>query len=149
MAKTIDSVAFQIFNEIGIIAQLSRTVMESHFPAGVTQPHFSVLNHLVRVGDGQTPLALASAFQVPKATMTHTLAGLERRGWIRLAPNPEDGRSKLVWITAAGRRFRIEAVEALAPSLADLSPILPPDRADTLLASLVDLRHHLDRNRPR
>jgi hypothetical protein len=40
----------------------------------VTRPHFSVLNHLMRVEDGRTPLELARAFQVPKTTLS-TLAG--------------------------------------------------------------------------
>ncbi|MEL6433580.1 MAG: MarR family transcriptional regulator, partial [Pseudomonadota bacterium] len=68
---------FTIFNEIGIIAQLARSAFEERLPDGMIPPHFSVLNHLIRVKDGQTPLAMARAFKVPKTTLTHTLAGLE------------------------------------------------------------------------
>ena len=80
---------FSFFNEIGIIAQLSRAAMEVRLPNGLTLPHFSVVNHLTRVRDGQTPLALAKAFQVPKTTMTHTLAGLLKHGFVDMRPNPE------------------------------------------------------------
>ena len=73
---------FRFFNEIGIISQLSRTMMDMRLPEGVNTSHFSVLNHLIRVQDGRTPLALARAFQVPKTTMTHTLAGLEKLGFV-------------------------------------------------------------------
>ncbi len=83
---------FKLFNEIGIIEQLSRSSLEAHLPDGLIAPHFTVLNHLIRVQDGQTPLVLARAFQVPKTSMTHTLGGLESRGLIALKANPEDGR---------------------------------------------------------
>ncbi|MGB0499456.1 MAG: MarR family transcriptional regulator, partial [Rubricella sp.] len=46
---------FALFNEIGIIAQLSRALFEARLDDGITLPHFTVLNHLVRVGDGATP----------------------------------------------------------------------------------------------
>ena len=52
---------FALFNEIGIIGQLSRAVMEAELPDGLLASHFSVLNHLIRVKDGQTPLKLAQA----------------------------------------------------------------------------------------
>lgn len=38
----------------------------------------------LRVGNGTTPLRLSSAFQVPKASMTHTLAGQVRVGFIEM-----------------------------------------------------------------
>ena len=52
---------FRLLNEIGIIAQLSRTLLEARLPSGFVLAQFSVLNHLVRVSDGQTPLTLARA----------------------------------------------------------------------------------------
>ena len=84
---------FQLFNEIGIVEQLARAMFEARLPDGMLVTHFSVLNHLVRVGDGRTPLALARAFQTPKTSMTHTLAGLERHGMVDMRPNPKDNRS--------------------------------------------------------
>ena len=47
---------FRLFNEIGIIGQLSRTLLEARLPPGFVMAQFSVLNHLVRVGDGRLPL---------------------------------------------------------------------------------------------
>ena len=133
--------------EIGIVNQLSTALFERRLPEGVLVSHFSVLNHLVRLGDGRTPLAIARAFQVPKTTMTHTLAGLEARGWIRFVPNPADGRSKLVQITEAGRAFRLEAVAAVAPDLAQMAKAVPPDRIAGILSVLGDLRAYLDAER--
>lgn len=139
-----ESRLFTLLNEIGIIAQLTRTRMEARLPDGMSMPHFVVMNHLVRLGDGTTPLRLARAFQVPKTSMTNTLAGLESRGLIEMRPNPEDRRSKLVFLTEAGRRFRDEAIARVSPDLAAISAELPDDRVDALLPDLSRLRARLD-----
>ena len=138
---------FRLFNEIGIIAQLSRALFEARLPPGFVVAQFGVLNHLVRVGDGKTPLALARAFQVPKTSMTHSLAVLERAGLIAFAPNPEDGRSKLVTITEAGRAFRQSAIDSLDPDMARIAAAIPPDQVAGLLPGLEALREFLDRDR--
>jgi len=138
---------FALLTEIGIISQLSRTLMESRLPDGVSMPQFSVLNHMVRLGDGRTPLQLARAFQVPKTSMTNTLAGLEARGLIKMRPNPQDGRSKLVVLTKAGRRFREAAIACVAPDLAAIAAHLPGDRVAALMPDLVLLRRFLDETR--
>lgn len=135
---------FAVFNEIGIIAQLSRAMFEARLPAGLVLPHFAVLNHLIRVGDGPTPLDLARAFQVPKTSMTHTLAGLQGHGFIDMRPNEADGRSKRVWITDAGRAFREQAVASLAPDVERLASVIPRDDMADLLPRLEKLRTVLD-----
>jgi DNA-binding MarR family transcriptional regulator len=141
------AVFFQLFNEIGIIAQLSRAMLDQVMPGDLIAPHFAVLNHLVRVADGRTPLDLARAFQVPKTSMTHTLAGLEGAGLIAMRPNPSDGRSKQVWITEAGRALRGQVIAAMAPSFARLAQDFAPDRALSLLPDLTALRRWLDADR--
>jgi DNA-binding MarR family transcriptional regulator len=137
---------FALFNEIGIINQLAAALFEARLPPGVLVSHFSVLNHLIRVRDGATPLQLATAFQVPKTTMTHTLAGLEKRGWVDLRPNPRDKRSKQVWLTDAGRAFRDNAIGDLAPDLRRIASDLP-GLAEDLLPRLAELRSYMDRAR--
>jgi len=135
---------FEIFNEIGIIEQLSRARLEARLPNGLIAPHFSVLNRLVRVQDGATPIEMARAFQVAKTSLTHTLQGLELRKLIEFRPNPEDGRSKRVWITDAGRALREEVITALA---ADFQPLLAELDIDALAAmrpTLMSLRQALD-----
>lgn len=138
---------FALFNEIGIMEQLSRTLFQSRLEDGLTVQHFSVLNHLCRLGDGKTPMTLARAFQVPKTTMSHTLAGLERRALVTLAPNPEDGRGKLVFITEAGRQRRDTSIEALAPDILRLLPHFSAEEARALLPGLAKIRAILDESR--
>ena len=147
MADSDMSDYFRLFNEIGIIGQLSRALLEARLPPGFVMAQFSVLNHLVRVGDGRTPLAIAQAFQVPKNSMTHSLAVLERAGLIEIRRNPEDGRSKLVFITEAGRAFRQETMDAFAPDVARIAAAFPPERVARVLPELEHLRRFLDAGR--
>ena len=138
---------FAFFNEIGIINQLSSSLFQKRLADGVTVAQFSVLNHLSRVKDGQTPLVLASAFQVPKTSMTHTLAGLEKRGLIAMKPNQNDGRSKCVWLTQAGSDFRTESITALSEDIKRLAPQLDVDDLMTSLPILAKVRSVLDKDR--
>ncbi|MFD0914922.1 MarR family winged helix-turn-helix transcriptional regulator [Pseudahrensia aquimaris] len=138
---------FQFFNEVGIIQQLSAALFNKRLPDGLHVSHFSVLNHLVRLGDGKTPLALASAFQVSKGTMTNTLSKLSQRGLVRLAPHETDGRSKVVFITDEGRAFQQEAIGLLAPSIVALGEKIDWERVVDLLPELQRIRMVLDENR--
>jgi DNA-binding MarR family transcriptional regulator len=138
---------FEFFNEIGIISQLSAALFAKSLPDGIHVSHFSILNHLARLGDGRTPVQIASAFQVTKATMTHSLSVLEGRGFIRMEPNPADGRSKLVWLTQAGSAFRDTAIESLRPAFAPLSRQLEAERLLAIIPDLRRVREILDRMR--
>ncbi|WP_290557437.1 MarR family transcriptional regulator [Aestuariivita sp.] len=138
---------FQVFNEIGIIEQLSRTLLEARLPKGLIAPHFSVLNHLIRVADGRTPVELARAFQVPKTSMTHTVSGLQKHGLVQVRPNPNDGRSKCVWITEAGRTLRDRTIADLEPDFQQLVAGMDLERVLGILPVLTDMRVFLDAHR--
>lgn len=138
---------FELFTEIGIIAQLSRTMLEARLPDGLIAPHFNVLNHLARLGDGRTPLEIANAFQVPETSMTHTLKGLEERGLIIFQPNRADGRSKCVSLTEKGRSLRGNIIEKLGKDFATLAQRFGPDRFAHMTPDLRALRIFLDENR--
>ncbi|MEP5632567.1 MAG: MarR family transcriptional regulator [Tateyamaria sp.] len=138
------AVFFEVFTEIGIIEQLSRAVLETRLPKGLIAPHFAVLNHLVRVQDGRTPIEIARAFQVPKTSMTHTLKGLEARGLVDVRPNAEDGRSKRVWLTKAGHALRADTIATLAADFVKLSEGFDVARLADIRPVLRDLRIMMD-----
>jgi DNA-binding MarR family transcriptional regulator len=141
------AVYFQLFNEIGIIAQLSGNRFQRRLPHDLTVAQFSLLHHCMRLGDGWTPARLAAAFQVTKGTMTNTLQKLEAKGFIRVDPDKDDARSKRVFLTPAGRSARDAALKALAPDLAELPAGFPPALAAEILPALERLRIWLDANR--
>lgn len=139
--------AFRFFNEIGIINQLSTAILNARLPEGLHVSHFSVLNHLSRLGDGKTPLSLASAFQVTKGTMTHTLSALSERGLVRLAPHATDGRSKLVFLTEEGRAFHRRAIDGLGPVFQMLEDKIDFSALIEVLPLLQEVREVLDESR--
>jgi DNA-binding MarR family transcriptional regulator len=142
-----DVLYFQLFNEIGIIAQLSASRFERVLPHGLTLAQFSLLNHCVRLGDGWTPARLAAAFQVTRGTMTNTLQKLEAKGFVRIDPDTEDARSKRVFLTHAGKAAREGALKTLLPDLARLPEGFPPALAREILPTLERLRIWLDTHR--
>ena len=138
---------FTVFREVGIIQQLSTALFQRRLPDGLHPSHFALLSNLVRLGDGKTPNALTSAFQVPKATMTNTLTVLKDRGLIDLRANPDDKRSKLVFMTDAGRTFYADAMAGMGPALGGMVAQLGDLDMDALLPELQKLRIFLDDNR--
>ena len=136
---------FRVFNEIGIINQLATAALERRLPDGVHPSQFGLLSNLARLGDGKTPAALASAFQVPKASMTNSLMQLSKRGLIEMRPHAEDGRKKLVYITDAGRKVFMDTVQALTPPMMELTSRI--DDLEAILPKLEELRKLLDDNR--
>jgi len=138
---------FRFFTEVGIIHQLSVAMFNKRLPDDLHVSHFSVLDHLVRLGDAKMPRTLARAFQLSKGTMTHTLAELLKRGFIRLEPNEKDGRSKLVFVTDLGRAFRRKAMANLAPAMRELETKLDFKQIAKMQLELAGVRAVLDDNR--
>ncbi len=138
---------FEFLNEVGIINQLAMTMFARVLPEGLHVSHFSILNHMVRLGDGRTPQRLASAMQVTKATMTHSLSVLGQRGFIAVTDNAEDGRSKLVHLTDEGRRFREAAIASLDLAMTGVAEQLDAATLSDALPVLRRLRTVLDRAR--
>ena len=89
--------------------------------------------------DRWAPLVLANAFQVPKTTMTHTLAGLEKHGLVEMRPNPDDKRSKRVWLT----------IQRMVPLFKELSQDIPPEKIAALMPVLQEVRASIDALRDR
>ena len=135
---------FRLFNEIGIIEHLASTVLESRLPPGLLAAHFKLLNHLVRVADGRSPLDMATAFQVPKTTMTHHVKVLERHGYVTQAANPDDGRYKQVWLTARGRALCDATVDGFGDVVAAWSGTIPEAEVADLVPRLERIRRLLD-----
>ncbi len=138
---------FTLFNEIGIIHQLSSTAFERVLPHGLTQAQFTVLNHCVRLGDNKTPAQLASAFQVTRGTLTSTLQRLETKGFVEIVPDAKDGRSKRVLLTPSGREAAAACIAAAAPILTRARSALSRSEVESLLPVLTKLRVWLDENR--
>ncbi len=142
-----DLAVFAFFTEVGIIDQLARTAFTRQLPDGLQMAHFALLNHMVRLGDGWTPVRLAKAFQLTKGAITNSVSRLEARGLIRTEADPGDGRSKRVFITEAGRGAWRDCVAALTPELARIRGELGPEVFEQALPALQSVRAWLDADR--
>jgi DNA-binding MarR family transcriptional regulator len=117
---------------VGRISRLSRflersiaTVLHRH---GLNEPQFAVLAALRRAGPPHTlsPTDLYNGLLVSSGAMTNRLDRLAAAGLVERVPDPGDGRSLLVALTAKGRQTIDAAVAAHVENerrlLASLSP---------------------------
>lgn len=142
---TREPIAFEVFNEIGIIDQLANTLFVQALPKAMTVAQFTVLNHFVRLKiEDKSPAALANAFQLTRATMTSTLGRLERAGLVAVRPDPRDGRAKRVSITLAGRAMRDRCIEAITPLVPHVASAVPENDFAAILPLLRRMRIALD-----
>ncbi|TMJ50408.1 MAG: winged helix-turn-helix transcriptional regulator [Alphaproteobacteria bacterium] len=81
--------------------------------SGLTITQFGLLAHL-RVLDGIGVGALAEKLVMDPTTLTRNLRPLQRRGFVVLAPDPDDRRSRSLHLTEQGR----EALRAARPAWA-------------------------------
>jgi DNA-binding MarR family transcriptional regulator len=70
------------------------------------------------IRDGRRQQELADLVGTDKAATTRALARLEKNGYIRRIPDPEDGRATRVQLTDKGRQLR-PTLEAAAESSMD------------------------------
>lgn len=141
------TVIFTLFNEIGIINQLSTARFARALAPDLNPSEFGVLNHFARLGDGKSPSYLAKAFQVTKPSMTAILGKLERKGYVEIIGSADDRRRKIVTITTAGRHARNRGVKAMAPLAAILEANQDVTKLAKILPTLQALREFLDAER--
>ncbi len=139
-----EDTAVALFGELFMADQLARNRISKALPKGMQLSHFSVLNHLARIGDERTPAQLARAFHVTRGAMTNTLARLEWAGHIHIRPDWNDARQKFVAISPAGRSARDAALQVVTPMIGDVVAALGAERVRSLLPVLRELRIRLE-----
>jgi DNA-binding MarR family transcriptional regulator len=142
-----EDLLFQTFNEIGIISQLATARLERVLPMGLRASQFSILNHMVRLGDGRTHQALTNAFQVTKGAMTNNLTRLLDKGLLTMQVDALDGRVKRYYLTSDGRRVREEARVAIGLGYDELLAAFEQQEFADALPFLRRLRSYLDEHR--
>ena len=99
MSNPSDNLAVTLFSEILMVDQLARASVAKAMPKGMELSHFSVLNHLARVGSERSPAQLAKTFHLTRGAMTNTLGKLEWAGWVHIRPDWDDARRKMVSVS--------------------------------------------------
>jgi DNA-binding MarR family transcriptional regulator len=90
-----------------LVRRVSQLYDQELAKAGLKTTQYSLLSHVQKLGPIR-PGDLAAAMTMDASTLTRNLKPLIAAGWLELAPG-EDGRSRSVHITPAGRDKRAEA----------------------------------------
>ena len=91
-----------------------------------------------------TPTGLAERLGMPLSTVLFRIRRLERRGHAERTPNPEDGRSFLIALSAEGQRLLAVARPAFRARAEAVEAELGAGRVAALRAELAGLRDALD-----
>lgn len=71
---------------------------------GISLPEYELMSMLSEAPESQMRMSAVAALIVQsRSRVTHTAARLERRGWVRRTPAPDDGRGVLLRLTESGR----------------------------------------------
>ncbi len=142
-------------NDVGYLvsrfAKLLRASMARETqPLGVTPLQAAVILNL-EPGQALTAGTMAELVASDRPTMTGLLGRMEREGLIRMEPNPDDGRSRLIVLAPKGkdlrRELRLSAARATKPALAGMSAEQVESFMDLLRTSGDRLAAHLAEER--
>lgn len=133
---------------MAIVRTSRRLRQEAAGAAGQLTPTAAAALATVERHGPLTPSELAAIERVKRPTATRTLRLLEQAGLVERTPDPEDGRSALIGVTATGsdrlRRLRGRKNAYLARRMRDL----PAEDVETLERAAAILERILERERP-
>ena len=99
------------FIQLGM--ELDRVYHDAAAEMGLPDSVLDLLITIYEEGDGLTPSQLYSKWSLSKQTGHSALRWLEKRGLIRLSPDPDSRRSKGVYLTVAGQEYAHRTVVPL------------------------------------
>jgi DNA-binding MarR family transcriptional regulator len=114
---------------------LARRFDEALRPFGLTNGQFSLLMSLNR--PEPPPMApVASLLAMDRTTLTAALKPLERRGLVKVIPDPSDGRGRILKLTAKGRNLLARAVPVWKSIHDEVEQLIPNGDPDKLRKNL-------------
>lgn len=117
------------------ISQLYDTVLA---PSGLSTAQRSMLVHVERAGS-PTMTELAYAMVLDRSALARNLKPLERDGYLVQRPDDEDGRSRRVELTAAGREKLVEANRLWRNAQGRFEAVYGKERAAALRVALAEI----------
>jgi DNA-binding MarR family transcriptional regulator len=103
---------------------LARLFDEALRPAGITSGQFSMLMSLNRP-EPPPMRPVAELLGMDRTTLSAALKPLEREGYVQVAPDPEDRRSRRLILTDKGRAVLAAAVPIWRKTHRDLEAVTP------------------------
>ncbi|AFC32480.1 MarR family transcriptional regulator [Paenibacillus mucilaginosus 3016] len=134
-----DSIGFMI-STIGRKLNQSLTLRFQTYD--ITSEQWSVLNTLT-LGDGVNQRELSQRTEKDPTNVTRILDQLERKGWIRRAPHPEDRRAYLLYVTESGRELNRILAPMEAELIASVLASVDPESERVLREALLSINDHI------
>jgi DNA-binding MarR family transcriptional regulator len=110
--------------------------------AGIRPAHLQVFGSIKAGGSRLTELAGSSGLSL--SAMSELVDGLEALGYLERAPDPSDGRAKLVCLTDSGWQALRKGRRLIDGIEADWAGALEGERFEALCLGLQDLLDELD-----
>lgn len=124
---------------------LEERAYEAAVAAGATDLTAAQARLLARVAaEGSRLVELADRARVTKQTAGHLVDQLERNGYVERAPDPTDGRARLVRLTPRARAVVPQAGAEVVRVLEEWRDHLGADEMDQLVRSLARLAEITD-----
>ncbi len=124
--------------DIWLVSRATTGVLDAALaPLGLTADEFALHSALHHTGP-VTPSHLAELLAIPPTTISTHVRRLEQRGAIQRIPNPADGRSAFLQLTAQGTAAYHQARAIFLPIHAQIEAALTVsvDAAQAVLAAL-------------
>ncbi|WP_397452425.1 MarR family winged helix-turn-helix transcriptional regulator [Pseudomonas sp. NA-150] len=104
-------------------------------PCGLRSTQRSIM---MQIGRGTTPAMseLAAALVLDRSALAHNLKPLERDGYVRVAVDPQDKRSRLVTLTAQGENKLADSQRLWEQAQVSFESALGPEQANEMRESL-------------
>ena len=114
---------------------LARRFDEALRPFELTNGQFSLLMSLNR--PEPPPMGpVAALLAMDRTTLTAALKPLERRGLVKVSPDPSDRRSRVLILTTKGRTLLARAVPVWQQTHNEVEQLIPTGNPDKLRRSL-------------
>ncbi|MEW6346595.1 MAG: MarR family winged helix-turn-helix transcriptional regulator [Pseudomonadota bacterium] len=117
------------------LSQLYDTVLA---PCGLSAAQRSILVHVERAGS-PTMTELAYAMVLDRSALARNIKPLERDGYLAQRPDEDDGRSRRVDLTAAGRAKLAESNRLWRKAQSRFEAVYGEERAAALRVALAEI----------
>lgn len=88
-----------------IVREVSKFTVQTMKEEGIGTAEFDVI-HLVRHNPGITQTQVRETLKIDKGAAAKRVANLEAKGYLIRRPNPEDGRSQLLYATEQAEKLK-------------------------------------------
>lgn len=135
---------------LSIVSQLFTSRMNALLaPHEMTFTQFSVLNHLLRVadGDGQQISGVAKAVEAQQPAVTKIVAKFLKLGWVESMEIDGDRRTKKVKISDHGRSALLAIQADIGKDLSGIFGSLEGNELTAFVSSLKKIGMYLDQSR--